>query len=299
MAIEKTYRRSTTEQIVSKMADIKQLVKFRLTLTVVFSSAMGYAFALQHTLNWGDFLLFMLGGFLVAGAANALNEIIEKDLDKLMKRTALRPLPAERMHVVEAILTAGIFSLSGIFILAWFFNPLTGLIAAASMLIYAFIYTPLKRISNFAVFVGAIPGALPPVIGWVSITGHFGLEAMLLFSIQFLWQFPHFWAIAWLSFDDYKKAGFNLLPTDTGKSKNSAVYNMIYIATLIPVSMLPWIFGLSGELSLILVLAAGFTFLWLAVKLFLNLTESAARNLLFGSLIYLPLVLLALILDKI
>ncbi len=299
MGIETTYQFSKTEWIIRKLGDLKQLVKFRLTLTVVFSSAMGYAFALRSTLNWSEFLLFMLGGFLVAGAANALNEIIEKDLDKLMKRTALRPLPSDRMSIVEAILAAGIFSVIGIFILTWFFNPLTGIIGAVSMLTYAFIYTPLKRISNIAVFVGAIPGALPPVIGWVAVTGHFGFGAMLLFSIQFLWQFPHFWSIAWLSFDDYKAAGFNLLPSDSGKSKNSAFYNIVYIVTLIPVSILPWIFGLSGLVSLLVVITSGLFFLWLALNLFQKLSESAARKLLFGSLFYLPVVLLALILDKI
>jgi len=185
MGIETTYQFSKTEWIIRKLGDLKQLVKFRLTLTVVFSSAMGYAFALRSTLNWSEFLLFMLGGFLVAGAANALNEIIEKDLDKLMKRTALRPLPSDRMSIVEAILAAGIFSVIGIFILTWFFNPLTGIIGAVSMLTYAFIYTPLKRISNIAVFVGAIPGALPPVIGWVAVTGHFGfgVNAFVFYSV--------------------------------------------------------------------------------------------------------------------
>lgn len=282
----------------SKLADYRQLVKFRLSAIVVFSAGIGYLMAVPGAIAWGGLALLMLGGFLITGAANALNEVIEKDYDKLMGRTANRPLPAGRMATAEALLVAGVMAIAGIFILAHYFNYLAALIGAISLLSYAFVYTPLKRITNFAVFVGAIPGALPPMIGWVAFTGTLSIEAFVLFAVQFLWQFPHFWAIAWVSHDDYKRAGFFLLPSYEGKTRGSAVYNILYIIFLIPVSLLPFMLGFTGWISAIIIAITGLVFLYQAFDLYFKLDNKAALRLMFGSFLYLPIVLLALVLDK-
>lgn len=298
MQREKTYTTTIAERFSAKLADYKQLVKFRLTSIVVFSAGMGYLLAAPAAIDWPGLLLIGLAGFFVTGSANALNEIIEKDYDKLMKRTANRPLPTNRMSTVEALLMAGLMGVAGIFLLATQFNYLAALIGALSLLSYAFIYTPLKRISNIAVFVGAIPGALPPMIGWVAMTGSITLEAFILFSIQFLWQFPHFWAIAWVAHDDYTRAGFRLLPSEGGKTRQSAFYNIVYILFLIPVSLLPFILGFSGWISAIVIAVVGLVFLLQAYKLYTDCDNKAAKQLMFGSFVYLPVVFLALVFDK-
>lgn len=299
MQQEKIYTASVSALIRAKITDYKQLVKFRLTSIVVFSAGIGYLLATPGAIDWLGFCLIALAGFFVTGSANALNEIIEKDYDKLMKRTANRPLPTNRMSTVEALLLAGIMGVLGIFILAYQFNHLAALIGALSLLSYAFIYTPLKRISNIAVFVGAIPGALPPMIGWVAMTGAITIEAFILFSIQFLWQFPHFWAIAWVAHDDYSKAGFQLLPSEGGRSRQSAFYNIVYILFLIPVSLLPFLLGFSGWVSAIVITLVGLMFLVQAYQLYIKCDNQAALKLMFGSFIYLPVVLLALVFDKV
>ena len=285
--------------LTTKVEDYKLLVKLRLSSIVVFSAGIGYIFAAGALVNIPNLLLLLLGGFLITGASNAFNEIIEKDSDKLMKRTSNRPLAANRMSVSEAILVAGVMGVSGIFILAFFLNMESALVGAISLLIYSFIYTPLKKVSNIAVFVGAIPGALPPVIGWLSFSGNIGMGALILFSIQFLWQFPHFWAIAWVVFDDYKAAGFHLLPSAEGRDRNSAVQNIIYIAFLIPVSLLPYLLGFTGIISAAAILICGSIFLWQAWRLYISCSAKAAKQLMIGSFFYLPIVLLALIFDKI
>jgi protoheme IX farnesyltransferase len=183
--------------------------------------------------------------------------------------------------------------------LAYYFNNLSALIGALSLLTYAFIYTPLKRISNIAVFVGAIPGALPPMIGWVAYTGSIGLEAFVLFSIQFLWQFPHFWAIAWVSHDDYQKAGFQLLPTNGGRTRISAFYAMVYVLFLLPVSLFPYFLGMTGWVSALVIGLTGLVFLIQSIQLYLAVSNKAAVRLMLGSFVYLPVVLLALIMDKV
>lgn len=289
---------SLAQRISAKLADYRLLVKFRLTSIVVFSAAIGYILASGSAFSFQGLWWISIAGFLITGAANALNEIIEKDYDKLMKRTANRPLPSQRMSTVEALLLAGVMGVGGTVLLAYHFNNLTALIGAVSMLSYAFIYTPLKRISNIAVFVGAIPGALPPMIGWVAFTGTLSMEAFILFSIQFLWQFPHFWAIAWVAHDDYQKAGFKMLPADGGQSRTSAFYNILYIAFLIPVSLLPFIMGYTGWISAVVIGIAGFVFLWQAYNLYMDCSHKAAKQLMFGSFFYLPIVFMALVIDK-
>lgn len=276
------------------------LAKFRLSFLVVFSAVIGYLFAVDGTLfNLTHIFTLAIGGMLVTGASNAINQIIERDIDKLMKRTENRPLPTERMNMLEAILAAGAMGISGIIVLTYFFNPTAGVLAAISLLSYAFVYTPLKRVSPVAVFVGAIPGALPPMIGYVCATGTIDFVAIVLFSVQFIWQFPHFWSIAWLQYEDYKKAGIMLLPSVSGKTRVSAIQNVIYCAILLVVSMIPYFFNMVGIVGSIFIAAAGVVFLWMALEHYRKCEDKTARVLMFGSFLYLPVMQLALVLGKI
>lgn len=283
---------------IQKIEDYKLLVKLRLNLLVVFTSGIGYVIGSGQYFMWMDLFLLSLGGFLVTGAANALNQVLEKDYDKLMPRTANRPLPTGRMTTSTAVLTAGFMSLTGIILLATF-NPLAALIGTFSLIIYAFVYTPMKRISSIAVLIGAIPGGLPPMIGWVAATGTLGAEAIVLFAIQFIWQFPHFWAIAWLQHDSYKKAGYHLLPSKDGRDKNSALQSLIYATFLIPISFLTgWIGLASWGVVSVLVLAALY-FIFYAWKLYQTCAMDDAKKLMFSSFFYLPIVMIALLLGAI
>ncbi len=274
------------------------LAKFRLSFLVVFSAVIGYVFGVTAFYNISSLFWLAIGGILVTGASNTINQIIERDIDKVMTRTQNRPLPAERMRVVEAILAAGVMGISGILVLTWFFNPTAGVLAAVSLLTYAFIYTPLKKISSIAVFVGAIPGALPPMIGYVCATGKIDFVAIVLFSIQFIWQFPHFWAIAWVQYNDYQKAGIMLLPSASGKTRMSAIQNVIYCSVLLVVSMLPYFFNWIGLISNIIIAAVGAMFWCMAWNHYRKCDDASARMLMFGSFIYLPVMQLALVFGK-
>ncbi|HYV91104.1 MAG TPA: heme o synthase [Chitinophagales bacterium] len=295
----KTLKLNVASMIIAKLKDYGQLAKFRLSLLVVFSSLIGFLIAANGEWQWPQLILFLVGGFLVTASSNALNQVIEKDFDRLMNRTMKRPLPDERMSVMEALLAAGIFAVGGILIFLLYFNQLSAILSALALLTYAFIYTPLKRFSSVAVFVGAIPGALPLLIGVVSASGSFTAIGVALFAIQFLWQFPHFWAIAWVSHDDYAKAGYHLLPDKNGRTKFSALQNVLYILALIPVSLVPLWFGFAGWISAIIVLLCGILFLFQAMMLYKECSVAAARKLMFGSFFYLPIVLLAIYLDRI
>jgi protoheme IX farnesyltransferase len=277
------------------LKDFKNLIKLRLTFLVVFSASISFLIAPESQLeiNWFNWLKLIIGGFLVTSAANGFNEIIEKDLDKLMKRTADRPLPSGRMTNGQALVLSLIMGIFGTFLLGSL-NILTGLISAFSILFYAFIYTPLKRKSPIAVFVGAIPGALPPLIGYVAAHGLIDEVALILFGIQFVWQFPHFWAIAWVLDEDYKLAGFRLLPTSK-RDKTSAVIAFISTLILIPVSTLPFIYGFGGYILLVVSLIAGLLFSYQAFVLVKNLDVKSAQKLMFGSFVYLPIVQLVLL----
>ncbi len=299
MLLERTYDQTSLGLIAAKARDYAQLSKLRLSSMVVFSATMGALLAAHGSINLVHISLLMLGGLLVTASSNALNQVIERDFDKLMSRTAARPLPQKRMSVVEALLFAGLCGVGGIIILWYFFNPVAGMLGAIALLSYSFIYTPLKRISPIAVLVGAIPGAIPPMIGWVSVSGTISIEAFTLFSIQFLWQFPHFWAIAWVAHDDYMKAGFKLLPSNHGKNRFSALQNIIYIAILIPVSLIPFVMGWAGAISAFVAVICGGVFLVQAIQLYIKLNDDYARKLMFGSFVYLPVVFLSLVLDKI
>jgi protoheme IX farnesyltransferase len=283
-----------------KVRDYSQLTKFRLSFLVVFSAVIGYLLGFKGlSLSFTHIFILAIGGTLVTGASNAINQVIEKDIDKLMNRTSDRPLPAGRMNVLEAIIAAGAMGISGIILITYFFNPTAGVLSAISLLSYAFVYTPLKRVSPVAVFVGAIPGALPTTIGYVCATGNFDFIAVTLFSIQFLWQFPHFWAIAWVQYEDYKKAGIMLLPSAGGKTRASALQNVVYSFVLLLVSTIPYSFGFVGILGAIVIALCGVMFLWMAIQHYRKCDDASAKTLMFGSFIYLPVVQLALVIDKI
>lgn len=284
----------------SKLTDYAKFTKLRLSLIVVLSAALSYALACKQLvgeMNWAGMGWLILGGFLVTGASNGFNQVIERELDKLMPRTANRPLPQGRMTVTEAIIVAVIMGVAGVVILSYFLNIVSGMLGAAALLLYVFAYTPSKRVTPFAVFIGALPGAIPPMLGWVAATEGYGsisLPAVMLFSIQFMWQFPHFWAIAWVVDEDYRKAGFRLLPSGE-RDRASAFQIVVYAAFLIPVSLLPTLFGLSGFIAAGIALLSGILFLLQAWKLFKTLEVKAAQRLMFGSFIYLPVVQLALL----
>ena len=296
--MQRTERIEITSLLVARLKDYAQLMKFRLSMLVVFSSGIGYLMGLTGAINWQGFVMICIGGMLTAGASNALNQVIEKDFDRLMKRTANRPLPTERMTSIEALLFAGILAVSGIGVLWFYFNEAAALLSAIALLTYAFIYTPLKRFSPIAVYVGAIPGALPPMIGYVAATNLLNEQASLLFLIQFFWQLPHFWAIGWVGYEEYLRAGFKLLPSTEGRSKKSAMQTVFSVTVLIAVSVLPYAFGFTGIISMLIVFAAGLVFLLQSIKLYRECSVSAARQLMFGSFFYLPLVQLALYFDK-
>ena len=275
-----------------------QLLKFRLSITVAFSSAIGFMLG-RPSFTWLEVLLVTLGGLLVTGSANTINQILEKEFDKLMKRTAKRPLPTGTLSVNEAIGFVIVTGVAGLALLGMYFNTLTAVLSLISLILYGFVYTPLKRISPICVFVGAIPGGLPPLIGWAAATGVLGTEAWVLFGIQFIWQFPHFWAIAWVLDDDYKKAGFKMLPTAGGKDLKTAFQIMTYTLLLIPLGMLPMQLGMTGSTSAIIAVICGVLFVMQTLYLMRTCTKKAAMNIMFGSFLYLPIVQIALVLDKV
>jgi protoheme IX farnesyltransferase len=275
-----------------------QLLKFRLSFTVAFSSAIGYILGAKE-LSLSRSLLVMLGGLLVTGSANIINQVFEKDLDKMMHRTEGRPLPTGRITPKEAWVFCVLLGVTGLSLLAYCFNPLTAALSLLSLILYGFIYTPLKTISPICVAVGAIPGGLPPMIGWVAATGFVGVPAWVLFGIQFMWQFPHFWAIAWVADDDYKRAGFRMLPSPGERDLRTAFQIMTYTVLLIPVSLLPLVLGISGRVSAGVALVCGVLFLLMTVQLMRTQDRKAALSIMFASFLYLPIVQIALVLDKV
>ena len=298
MIAEKIHALSGLPLAVAKAKAFWELLKFRLSLLVSFSCAFGYVLA-SPVVNWKVLPMLFLGGFLVSGASIVVNQIIEKDLDKVMTRTRNRPLPTGRLSVNEAVTFCVICLAAGVSILLIYTNPLTTLLSVLSMILYSFVYTPLKRVGPIAVFVGAIPGALPPLLGWTAATGYISYEAMLIFGIQFIWQFPHFWAIAWVADEDYKKAGFKLLPSGGQKDLNTAIQIMIYTLFLIPLGLLPATFGITGINSAIAVTICGVLFLAQTFSLMKSGDRKSALKIMFGSFLYLPVVQIAYLLDKV
>ncbi len=281
-----------------------QLLKFRLSLTVAFSSAIGYMLRVAE-FQWSNVLLVMLGGLLVTGSANIINQIHEKDLDKLMTRTAKRPLPLGIITPAAAWVYCIGLGVAGLALLALQFNYLTAALSLLSLVLYGFVYTPLKVISPVCVAVGAIPGGLPPLIGWVAGMGPaatfaaMGAQPWVLFGIQFMWQFPHFWAIAWVADDDYKRAGFKMLPSPGKRDLRTAFQIMTYTLLLIPLSLLPLEFNIAGRISAGVAVVCGVLFLLLTVQLMRTQDRKAALRIMFASFLYLPIVQIALVLDKI
>jgi protoheme IX farnesyltransferase len=288
-----------------RIRSYSELLKPRLSFLVAFSSVFGYVLGSSGVLNWTSLMMLGLGGFLISGASVTINQILERDLDRLMTRTQDRPLPSHRIKLMEANWVAAITGLIGVILLVKFTNPLTVLLSILSLLLYSFVYTPLKRVGPIAVFVGAIPGALPPLLGWIAATGNIGYEALVLFGIQFIWQFPHFWAIAWVSHEDYQKAGFKLLPSGGKKDFQTAIQIMIYTLFLLPMGLLPAKFGITGINSALVVTICGVLFLAQTLLLMRDsltegeATKKSALKIMFGSFIYLPVVQIAFIVDKI
>nr|WP_240893482.1 MULTISPECIES: heme o synthase [unclassified Mesoflavibacter] len=271
----------------------------RLSLSVVFSSIAGYLLG-ADTISFKILLLLALGGYFMVGASNAFNQIIEKDLDALMLRTKNRPVASGRMTVNTAFVIACVFTILGIIIL-YTINQQTAMFGAISIFLYTSVYTPLKTKTPLSVFVGAIPGAIPFMLGWVAATDDFGIEPGTLFALQFFWQFPHFWAIGWFLFEDYKKGGFFMLPTGK-QDKGTAIQTILYTIWTILVSIVP-VFGITGKLKLSIVAALivfgfGLFMLYYAVQLYKKMTEKAAKQLMLASVLYITVIQVIYVLDK-
>lgn len=286
------------ENLMSTLKVVFQLTKFRLSFLVSFSAIFGFVLA-SDSFRILDLLILGLSGYLVTASSVINNQILEKDLDKKMDRTKKRPLPTNKITKNNSLIISLIFMFFGLSLMLFFFNMIACLLSLVSLILYTFVYTPLKRVGPIAVFVGAIPGALPPLIGWVAFSGEITIEAIIIFSIQFIWQFPHFWAIAWIYHDDYKKVGFKLLPSKGEKNFNTALNIMTYTLFLIPLGLLPTIFGITGIVSGAIAVLCAILFLAQTFKLFKDYSRSSALKIMFGSFIYLPIVQISFILDKI
>jgi heme o synthase len=282
-----------------KVQDYKLLVKLNLSLMVVFSSLVGYWVAPNVSFDFWKLTMLFLGGMLVTGSANACNEIMESTTDAIMKRTSTRPLPTGRMDVREAMIFAAVALISGLAILWIQFNLLCAFISLASFVLYVLAYTPLKKVSSINVFVGAIPGALPALIGWAAATNGLALGGWCLFALQFLWQFPHFWSIAWLAHEEYTKAGLKMLPTENKESKFTSMQCVHYCVAILSLSFLPVLTGIGAWISVVIISAAAMYFLYRAILFYKYNDAKTARMLMFASFFYLPLVYLALIIDKV
>ena len=275
------------------------LTKARLALSVVFSSIAGYFLAVD-VVDFNELILLVIGGYSIVGASNSFNQIIEKDKDVLMDRTKNRPLPAKEITTQNAFWISVFLTLIGLLCL-YFINYKTAFFAAISVFLYTCVYTPLKPITPLSVFVGAIPGAIPFMLGWVAATGSFGIEPGTLFMIQFFWQFPHFWALGWMLDDDYKKAGFIMLPTGN-RDKSTALQIILYIIWMMIISVFPYT-GLTGDLTLsfgstIAILMLGIIMLVLAINLYNKMDISSARKLFYSSVLYLTLIQIIYLIDK-
>ncbi|MEM6515627.1 MAG: heme o synthase [Bacteroidota bacterium] len=281
------------------VSDFKEITKMRLSLSVVFSAVAGYLLG-AIAVDIYTVLMLALGGYFMVGASNAFNQIIERDLDALMDRTKNRPIPAGRMSVTTAFAIATIFTILGLVTL-YIINERTAMYGAISIFLYTCVYTPLKTRTPLAVFVGAIPGAIPFMLGWVAARNDFGIEPGTLFALQFFWQFPHFWAIGWFLFEDYKKGGFFMLPTGK-RDKATSVQIIVYTAWTILVSIIP-VFGVTGDLKLsivaaILIFASGLFMMFFALRLFKQRSAVAAKKLMLASVLYITLIQIIYVADK-
>ncbi|MCP4521256.1 MAG: protoheme IX farnesyltransferase [Cytophagales bacterium] len=302
--LEKEEYREKTYMV--KVKSYIQLLKMRLSLLVAFSAAISYLFKSNlETIAWVDFILFTIAGFLVTGSANIINQVIERKLDLMMNRTKERPLPSGNLSVVEAVIFSVLLGIIGLMIHYYAINWVTALWSFISLILYGFVYTPLKRVGSIAVFVGAFPGALPLLIGWLAVTGEPNLLApinyggLVLFTVQFMWQFPHFWAIAWVGDEDYQKAGFGLLPIHSEATRSNALIIAIYTFFLILVSALPYYVKMVSLTSTIVAVVTGILFFGQTIYLIKEQTRKAALMVMFGSFIYIPVVFIGYLVGKI
>ena len=275
-----------------------EITKFRLSLLVALSSVFGF-FISSSKVDINEVFILLVGGYLISSSSVINNQILEKDLDKMMNRTNKRPIPTGRISVYKSVIMSIFSIIIGLFLISFYLNIYAALLSFISLILYSFVYTPMKKFGPIAVFIGAIPGALPPLIGWVASTGQITLEAIIIFSIQFIWQFPHFWAIAWMYDDDYKKVGFKLLPNNGEKNLKTAVNIMIYTLFLIPLGLLPTIFGITGIISGTVAVFLAIIFLAQTFKLINDYSRESAVKVMFSSFIYLPIVQISYVLDKI
>lgn len=284
--------------LLGKAKDYAQLLKPNLSIMVVFSSVVGYLLAPGIRFELDKVLVLFLAGLMVTGGANTINQILEREGDLQMKRTMFRPLPDGRMSVTEAWIFAVVNGLGGVLLLAYIFNPLAGLLSFISLLLYGFAYTPMKRIHPVAVLIGAIPGALPPLLGWVAATGSLGVGGWVLFLVQFFWQFPHYWAIGWVGYDEYQKAGISMLPSQERSSRFTGLQCMFYSIILIPLAVIPRVIGMTGNIGMWVCIAAGIFYFVASVSFYRKNDFKSAKQVMYSSFIYLPIVLLALLFDK-
>ena len=306
MGENNTIADSKSFALASKVKDYFQLMKFTLSFMVVFSTVVCFLIApyeltgfTTHTLLL--VLLLFVAGLLITGSANTINQALEKDTDALMKRTASRPIASGRMSATEGYIFAIVTGALGTGIMWYFFNFESAMVGLASLLIYGFVYTPLKKVNSIAVLVGAIPGALPCLIGWIAAFGDKPIlwtGGWVVFGIQFLWQFPHFWAIAWLAHEDYTAAGFKLLPGKNGPTKFTAIQTIMYSSMMIPIGVLPFVFHICGNVSMYIVLGCNLWMVYTSIVLYLKMDKAAARKVMFSSYFYLMLVFLSLWADK-
>jgi len=309
---------SVSYALASKVRDYFILIKFTLSFMVVFSCVVCYLLAPNVRFDFISVFVLFVAGMLITGSANAINQTVEKDTDMMMKRTADRPVAAGRMTEKEAWTFAILIGVSGLLIMWQWFNFASAMIGLFSLFLYAFIYTPLKKVNSVAVLAGALPGALPCLIGWVAGTGlinpmaqfqgtmatgqvhtFFNYGGYILFAIQFLWQFPHFWAIAWVAHKDYSKAGFKLLPSEKGPTKFTAMQTVMYSTLMVPIGMLPYFFDISGMLAFWVLILCNLWMVYVSINLVIKMNVAAARKVMFSSYFYLMIVFLALLVDKI
>lgn len=295
-----TYRLDLKDLVLTRVRAYSQLVKLRLSLLVVFSAIFGYLMAPNVmgvdpiTMIW-----LALGGLLVTGASNTLNQVFEVEYDAQMTRTSKRPLVKNLISSTEAVIFALVCAIAGITILAVMFKgAVPALLGIIALLSYAFVYTPMKRVSPLGVLIGAFPGALPPLIGWAAATGSLEAGAWILFLIQFIWQFPHFWAIGWLQDEEYTKAGFKMLPGNSGRSKYTATLILVYTMLLIPVGLLPYHTGMIGPITLGVLVLAGLGFTYKSFRLYRTMDSKGALGVMFASFIYLPIIQIGMMIDK-
>ena len=295
MATSKAYTATGKLTFSLRLREYVILTKFRLSFLVVFSAFLSYLLTGKN--SGFDILMLVIGGFLVTGSSNGFNQVLEREFDKLMKRTQNRPLVKGTLSVTESIVVSVLMGAVGLYCL-YLLNPLSAVLGFLALFIYVCIYTPMKRVSPWAVFVGAFPGAIPPLLGYVAANGEFGLIPGILFLVQFMWQFPHFWAIAWVLDDDYKNAGYRLLPSKFGRNRASSFQIVIYTAACVATSFAPFIIDIAGLPTVIVCAVAGVFFMKYALTLHASQDIKDARKLMFASFLYLPLIQIIYVIDK-